>query len=454
MAWHHDKHSRHAPLSLAVLENVKRGSSLGDTERTFLHIDMDAFFASVEIRDNPLLEGKPVAVGGSNGNRGVITAANYIARKYGLKAGMTAVEARRRCHHAIFLPVRGPKYTYVSARIMAELERFSPDVKPLSIDEASLEITSWLKLYGGARQIGEEVKRTIWNKFRLPCTVGIGPNRLVAKMAANLGKPDGLKLIREGEAADIFAPLPVDKMVGIGRATSQALYKIGIHTLGQLAGAPTSLVKSRFGILGPVMQKLARGEWSGRMRKDEDREPGEKSIGHQRTLGQPISDIEEMKEKLVALAEMVARRVRRAGMVGKKLTLTVRYTDFMTISHQSRLKCVTDDEDIIIGNAWRLLCEVIEPGREVRLLGLSLGSLGPKQEDDRQLDLFFAGRKLRNEDLYRAMDDLRDRFGERVIARAMGRRWQPNSRDRSRGDPINPLARGVPTMADYHTVSV
>ncbi|MDP8239505.1 MAG: DNA polymerase IV [Candidatus Hatepunaea meridiana] len=425
MSWHHDKHNPHTIISPATLENVTKNPFRSDIERTFLHIDMDAFFASVEIRDNPALEGRPVAVGGSHGNRGVVTAANYIARKYGLKAGMTAVEARRRCPHAVFLRVRGEKYTYVSAQIMAALERFSPDMRPLSVDEASLEITGCLKLYGGAVRIGEEIKQLIWSKFRLPSTVGIGPNRLVAKMAANLGKPDGLLVIHSEEAAEVFAPLPVDKMIGIGKATTNALNGIGITTLGQLAKAPDRLLKSRFGILGPVMKKLARGEWSGRMRKDEDRGPIERSIGHQRTYGEPISDPAALKAKLVALAEMVARRVRRARMVGRVLTLTIRYTDFTTISHQSVLPVITDDEDELILHAWRLLNEALEEKRKVRLLGLSLGRLKSKEKHDRQLDIFFSNLKLKHEELHNALDNLRDRFGERVIARAMGGRWEP-----------------------------
>ncbi|NQU04918.1 MAG: DNA polymerase IV [Calditrichaeota bacterium] len=402
---------------------------------------MDAFFASVEIRDNPFLEGRPVAVGGSSGNRGVITAANYEARKFGLGAGMTAVEARRRCPNVVLMPTRGQKYTYVSALIMAALEKFSPDVKPLSVDEASLEITGCLKLYKSAMELGKDVKKTIWDRFHLPCTVGIGPNRLVAKMGANLGKPDGLMIIKADEAADVFAPLSVRKMTGIGRATEAALDRIGIRTLGQLAAAPEALMKGRFGILGPVMSRLARGEWSGRMKKDEERHVGEKSMGHSRTYGEPLSSPEQMKAKLVALSEMVARRVRRAKMVGRVLTLTIRYTDFRTISHQVRLPWVTDDEEHLIRYAWRLLTEALEAGKQVRLLGISLGVLTDKEKDDRQLDLFTAKIKQRRECMYTAMDNLRDRMGERVIARAMGRRWEPYDRRQPRSDPLNPLGR-------------
>ncbi len=275
-----------------------------------LHVDMDAFFASVEERDNPFLKGKPVAVGGSSGKRGVVTAANYIARKYGLRAGMPSGQARKLCPHAVFLPVNGRKYVYVSAQIMSELERFSPFIRPLSVDEASLDITDSERLFGGAEKLGRQLKDSIVTRFGLPCTIGVGPNRLVAKMAVNLCKPDGLLVLNAENVAESFAPLPVDEMIGIGKSTKSTLALMGITTLGQLAAASDHYLKLRFGILGPTLKKMARGEWSGRMKQDDDRGPEEKSIGHQRTFGENISDVEALRAKLVGLAEMVGRRVR------------------------------------------------------------------------------------------------------------------------------------------------
>ncbi|MFC2150794.1 DNA polymerase IV, partial [Calditrichota bacterium] len=254
MSWHHDLRARKPPLSSAMLENdhpvrrlsdgtsdsstqVDSGFRRNDNDRIFLHIDMDAFFASVEIRDNPTLKGRPVAVGGGygDGKRGIITAASYEARKYGLKAGMTALEAHRKCPQAVFLPINGRKYTYVSALIMKALETISPDVRPLSIDEASLEITGLMHSYREPLEVGEAIRQLVRKRFNLPCTVGIGPNRLVAKMASGLGKPDGLFHIPSGAAASVFAPLGVQKMVGIGEKTREKLYALGIQTLGQLA---------------------------------------------------------------------------------------------------------------------------------------------------------------------------------------------------------------------------
>jgi len=444
MAWHREHLRRHAPLTPAVLD-PDRAVSTSNRPRTFLHIDMDAFFASVEIRDNPSLRDKAVAVGGGgSGNRGVVTAANYIARKYGLKAGMPAVEAKRRCPNVIFLPIDGRKYVYVSALIMKALEAFSPVVRPLSVDEASLDITGCERLLGSPHQIGKSIKDLIRARFHLPCTVGIGPNRLAAKMATNLGKPDGLLVLESDTVAKTFAPLPVDKMIGIGKSTTAALERLGIKTLGELALFPESLLKIRFGILGPVLKKIAGGEWAGRMKRDDERAPEEKSIGHQRTFGENISDMDKLQAWLVGLAEMVARRVRRAEVVGQVLTLKLRYTNFHTPHHQLRMPVPTDDEGTLIAYAWRLLEEIWIPGAPVRLLGLSLSALAPRVEWSGQLDFFTAKSRQRACDLYLAIDELRDRFGERVIARVMGGRYKDRFKRGSAGAIVPVGKRSCP----------
>lgn len=406
-----------------------------------LHVDMDAFFASVEERDNPHLKGRPVAVGGSTGKRGVVTAANYCARKYGLKAGMPSGQARKLCPHAVFLPVNGRKYVFVSAQIMAELESFSPKVRPLSVDEASLDISDSEQLFGGPEELGRQLKNRIVSRFGLPCTVGIGPNRLAAKMAVNMCKPDGLLVLKTANIANALAPLPVGEMVGIGKSTRAVLEQMGIFTLGQLAAASDYALKIRFGIHGPTLKKMARGEWAGRMKKDDERGPEEKSIGHQRTFAENITDIECLRAKLVGLSEMVGRRVRKGGYSGRVLTLTVRYSDFHTITHQTRLPEPTDDEETLIVYSWRLLSEVLKKEVPIRLLGLSLGEVAPKNETNRQLDLFNARRVHRMEKLHCALDQLRDRFGEKVVTRAMGGRYQSRS-NRGSFEDIVPLRRG------------
>lgn len=405
-------------------------------KRVMLHIDMDAFFAAIEERDNPRLCGKPVVIGGGP-RRGVVTTANYVARQFGIRSGMPSSRAFELCPQAIFLPVDGRKYVHVSRQVMETLEHFSPDMRPMSIDEASLDITGCLRLFDGAENLGRELKQRIYQETCLACTVGIGTNPLVAKMAAELGKPDGLLIVPEGKARELFAPLPVKKMIGIGPATTEALEKLNIRTLGELAAAPERLLKARFGVIGPVLQRMSRGEWVGRMRQDEERRTAERSMGHQRTFGDNLVDLDDIKSKLIGLAEMVARRLRRANVVGHVLTLMLRYDDFETIHHQSALCAPTDDEAAVIKYGWRLLNEIIEVGRPVRLLGLSMGKLRPKVEDD-QLDLFTGDSQQRRDDLYRALDDLRDRFGERIITRAMGRRFRIDSR-KKKSNMIVPL---------------
>jgi len=423
MAWQHGAERRLAPLTPTRLESSFRLRK-DLPPRKLLHIDMDAFFAEVEIRDNPSLRGRPVAVGGGGGYRGVVTSANYLARQYGLKAGMPSGQARKLCPQTVFLPVNGRKYVFVSAQIMSALEQFSPEVRPLSVDEASLDITGCERLFGGALELGLKLKEMVRHRFDLPCTVGIAPNRLTAKMAANLGKPDGLLIFSTTqEAAAAFAPLPVEEMVGIGAATGKALNRIGITTLGQLAGTADFVLKSHFGILGPYLRQMAAGEWAGRMRQDDERGPVEKSIGHQRTFEVNLTDTNELRARLVGLAEMVARRVRKGGWKGQVLTLTVRYGDFHTFTHQSHLPAPTADEEALIDNSWKLLEECLDSGREVRLLGLSLSGLSAKSSRGGQLDLFGGNRLVRREALENALDALRERFGEKVIARAQGGRY-------------------------------
>ena len=391
------------------------------TDKLYLHVDMDAFFASVEMRDNPALKGHPVAVGGSSdGRKGIITAANYTARKFGLKAGMPAIEAKRRCPKVIFVKLDSRKYTYASAQIMDILEGFTPEVRILSVDEASLEISGILWRYGTPVAVGQAVKDMITCRCNLPSTVGIARNRLVAKVAADTSKPDGLRYLVPGSEAAYLAPFPVSKMCGIGPATEVALGKLGLKTLGELAVASEELMKLRLGVLGPWMVQMARGEYVGRMQQDDARGSDEKSMGHERTFGKPVTDHSELKGWVVALAEMVARRVRNGAMVGRVLTMKLRYSDFDTLHHQSVMPEPTDDEEMLILQGWKLLDQCWKQGRAVRLLGLSLGALTPKDESAMQMSLFVGKQIIRREALYKALDSLKDRFGEKIILRAMG----------------------------------
>lgn len=422
---------------------VSRGRSVwwvreGGRAAAFLHLDMDAFFASVEERDNPQLKGRPVVVGGSAlGRRGVVTSANYIARRYGIKAGMPLGEAARLCPRAVFLPVNPPKYTYLSAQIMEALESITPDVVPLSVDEASLQVSGVLHLYPNGVALCQQVKDLIRGRFNLPCTVGMATNPLVAKIAADVAKPDGLLVIAPGSEAEFLAPLEVDKMTGIGPATAEHLRRLGIRRLGDLAAYPAALLRLHFGKNGPLMARAARGEWVGGdavIRRESPHRspemlfgasgvylaPEEKSIGHERTFSEDVRDELCLRAWIVLLAEMVSRRARRAGKVGKVVVLKLRYTDFTTLHHQATLEEPTQDEEVLFQTGWRLLDEVWERGRPVRLLGLSIHHLSDDGEFSSRW-LLFQRVRPNLPALYRAADLLRDRYGEQVIGRAMGR---------------------------------
>ncbi len=405
------------PSRLEAAPDVSSNTS----QKLYLHVDMDAFFASVEERDNPSLKGRPIAVGGSvDGLKGIVTAANYPARKFGLKAGMTAIEAKRRCPQIIFVHLDARKYTYASAQIMDLLESFSPDLRILSVDEASLEISGIIRRYGSPAAVGQAVKDAIISRCNLPSTVGIATNRLTAKVAADTSKPNGLRYLIPGSEAAYLAPLPVSKMCGIGPATEASLAKFGIKTLGELANASEDMFRLKFGVVGPALIQMARGQYAGRMAHDDARGTDEKSMGHERTFGAPILDRAELRGWVVALSEMIARRVRTAAMVGRVLTMKLRYNDFETLHHQSVIPEPTDDEEMLILQGWKLLDQCWQQGRPVRLLGLSLGSLIPKVESIHQMNLFIGNQVFRREALYKALDSLKDKFGEKIILRAMG----------------------------------
>jgi len=394
----------------------------------YLHVDMDAFFVSVEMRDDPTLKGHPAVVGGGSGNKGIITAANYEARKYGLKAGMTVVEARRKCPKCIFVPMHVEKYIDASRKVFALLDRFSPDVKVLSVDEASVEISGLYRLFGPPEEIGRRIRMAIRENVNLPATVGIASNRLIAKVAADLAKPDGLSYVPPGTEAAFLSPLPVKEMAGIGPATEAALTRLGITTLGRLSHAPLDIMKSHFGVVGEWLVGMAKGEYVGRMELDDQRGEVERSMGHERTFEAPLTNRDDLRAWIVALAEMVGRRLRRAKLGGKVLTLRLRYNDFETLSHQSALIYYTNDEQDMIEEGWRLLDQIWQVGRAVRLVGISLGGLKPWSEVGRQMNLFFVRDPVRREELYKALDTVKNRFGDKAILRAMGLKWRVRRR--------------------------
>ncbi len=378
-----------------------------------MHVDMDAFFASVEQRDRPWLGGKPVVVGGDPEKRhGVVTAASYAARKYGIKAGMPLLTARRLCPHAVFLiGTYGDKYEYVSSRVMRIFHQFTPEVEPYSIDEAFLDITGCERLFGPPVQLAKRLKEKIKRQLGLSCSVGIAPNKLLAKLASSLNKPDGLTLIPRDRVKEILSPLEVNKLCGIGANTTRALFGLGIHTLGELASYPVEILKRKFG---------KSGEWLHFAASGVDHSPvfsrtiPEKSMGHGRTLPQDVSDPEEINSVLLGLCGMVARRLRAKGFVGQTITLRVRYSDFVSFTRSETIALPTDSEHIILKIAGKLALDIESGIREVRLLGVSVSHL-TEDEKSQQMYLPFAEFMDKRRKIYSAMDRIRDRFGEEAI---------------------------------------
>jgi DNA polymerase IV len=375
-------------------------------EKIILCVDMDAFFASVEQQVNPDLKGKPIAVTGA-GARTIITTSSYEAREHGVKTGMTPHEAKKLCPHIIFVIGDNRRYAEICSRLEKICERFTPDIETYSIDEIFLDITGSHHLFGGPEELARTIKKTVKEELGINCTVGMGPNILIAKLASDLAKPDGLKWIDKEMVPSVLQSLPVKKLWGIGPHTEEKLRAMGIRTCGELGAAPLSLLTKKFGILGGQLKGMGNGILD-RPLESADRDP--KSIGHSRTFEKDIWHREDIEPQLLRLSEMVGRRARRYGYKGRKITLTVRYTDFKTFTRQTTLDTYTNDTGEIYRTALSIL-NGIRLLKSIRLLGVSLSSFG----NDGQLALFEKSDRREREALLKAMDAVNDKFGEYKI---------------------------------------
>ena len=368
---------------------------------------MDAFFASVEQRDNPALRGKPIAVTGA-GARTVVTTSSYEARAYGVKTTMTVYEARRLCPDIIFVTGDNKKYAQICAMLEGICLRFTPDREIYSIDEIFLDITGSHHLFGGPENLAKAIKETVKEELGITCTVGLGPNILIAKLASDLAKPDGLRWIDEDTVPSVLERLPVKKLWGRGSHTEETLRAMGITTCGELGRASLSLLTKKFGIMGERLREMG----TGRLERPLEIDPVEpKSIGHSTTLPKDTGKREEITSCLLALSERVGRRARRYGYKGKRVTLTVRYADFKTFTRQTTLPASTNDTGEIYRSALSIL-DGIRLRARVRLLGISLSSLG---SEGGQMALFQEGDHEKRAALAKAMDAVNDKFGERAI---------------------------------------
>jgi DNA polymerase-4 len=373
--------------------------------RQIIHLDMDAFYPSVEVLDQPALKGKAVIVGGGL-KRGVVSSASYEARKYGVHSAQPMAEAMRLCPHGVFLPVRMSRYKEVSRKVFEIYQRFTPLLEPLSIDEAFLDVTASVRLFGSAVEMAVKIKEAVRMEIGLTVSAGVAPSKFVAKIASDMEKPDGLTVVAPHGVRAFLASLPVSRMWGVGKVTQAALKDLGVHTFRDLSRFPVEVLERRFGAHGRQMHLLSMGI--------DDREVvpehAVKSVGHEETFLEDLEALTDIRREVLSLAERVARRLRKLALSGKTVTLKVKYRDFSQITRSETLGQFTDDSMTIYGTARGLLEKTEAGKRPVRLLGVSLSQLKSGRED--QLSLFGPKIDEKRRVLNQALDGLQDKHGE------------------------------------------
>jgi DNA polymerase-4 len=374
--------------------------------REIAHVDMDAFYASVEQRDRPELRGLPVIVGADPKGRGVVSAASYEARVFGVRSAMPIGKAARLCPHGVFVRVDMAKYARVSDEIMALLGEFSPLVEPVSVDEAFLDLTGTASLFGPAPDAVRRIKQRIRAETGLTASAGLAANKFIAKIASDLRKPDGMVVVEPGREAEFLAPLPIERLWGVGKATAKSLAALGIATIGQLQRLSHATLVSRLGEHGADLHELAFG------RDDRAVTPwtAPKSMGAETTFDRDTDDRTRLETTLRGQAERVARELRAGGVAASRITLKLRFTDFRTIT-RSHTGDPTQDGLEVYRRVMTLF--VREPlVQRVRLIGLSASTLGPPASG--QLGLLDPN-AVRRERLARAVDGISERFGTGAI---------------------------------------
>jgi len=373
-------------------------------ETTILHVDMDAFFVSVELLERPELRGKPVVVGGRPDERGVVSAASYEARKYGIHSAMPLRTAGKLCAHAIFLDGHHAKYGEWSDKVATILGKFSPIVEMVSIDEAYLDLAGTERLHGPPFAAADKLLRTIAKSTGLPCSAGLASTRLVAKVASDQAKPRGLLWVASGQEARFLAQLPVRKIPGIGEVTERALRALGIEFVHQLADSSQEKLEKIFGQWGTALYRKARGGDSYEFVLDA--EP--KSISHNHTFGEDTTDVVALESMLSHLSQKACKRLREAGLSSRTLTLTIRYAGFDTYTRSKTLPEPIQFDADAFAAFLSLFRKHRSTQRRVRLLGVAFSGLTHGNE---QLDLLDPSRRAKLDKLSRAADSLRDRFG-------------------------------------------
>ena len=369
-----------------------------------LHVDMDAFFASVEEADDPTLKGKAVVVGA--GPRAVVTSANYVARTFGIRAAMPVAQARRLAPHAIFLPNRHYRYGEVSSEVMSIFRDFSPLVEPLSLDEAFLDVTGATRLIGTAREIGNQIRARIDNELHITCSVGISTTKLIAKLASSRCKPNGLLEIPQERVLDFLHPLPVRELWGVGPKTAEALIRLGLETIGDIAQTPPhTLIRALGAGQGESLYELA---W-GRDPREVAESVVDKSIGAEETFAHDLDESEELLAQLLRVTERAARRLRDQKLATRTISIKIRFSDFTTITRSKTIDLPTNSTQEIYDQVRRLFNALALVRARVRLVGVRLENLESDQGLLEQLTLGSREKGWRQVD--KALDRARRRFG-------------------------------------------
>jgi DNA polymerase-4 len=379
--------------------------------RAILHVDMDAFYASIEQRDDPSLRGRPVIVGGTGG-RGVVAAASYEVRRYGVHSAMPVREALRRCPDAVCVRPRIGHYAEVSRQIFEVFHEFTPLVQGLSLDEAFLDVTAGTAAPGEAERIAREIKRRIRERTGLTASVGVAPNKLLAKIASDLRKPDGLVVVRPEEIHAVLDPLPIRRLSGLGAKTAPKVEALGIHTLGELRAASAARLRPVFGRYTERVQQRAAGIDDRPVVPDRD----EKQISAEETFDTDIADHARLRAEIVRLADRTCARLRARQLSASCVTVKIRRGDFTTYTRQRRFEPPTQETRVITSLATALLDAWLaaQPRAALRLLGVGVSELAPAT----QLELFTAPQSTRNRELDAAVDRIRERFGKVALTRA------------------------------------
>ena len=376
--------------------------------RCILHLDMDAFFAAVEQREDPSLKGKPLLIG-HDGRRGVVATASYEARPFGCHSAQPMAVAKRLCPHAVVLPVRMDLYRRVSDQMFAILDELSPAVEPLSIDEAFVDITGTERLLGDARTVALRLKDRIRSELGVTASVGLAPNKFLAKLASDMNKPDGLTVIGPDDVDRVLLPLPVTKLWGVGRVTAEKMHGYGIRTIGDLRHKSEAWLAEFFGSEADHYFRLSRGLDERPVVADH----GAKSIGHEQTFGEDVTDPDDIRRVMLDQAEQVGARLRRHGLLARGVSLKIRFGSFQTINRSATLRRATD----ATSELWEAARTLFDqwPFQPVRLIGVTAERLshGPGQ-----FDLFADPDHDRRRKLDEVADRINRRFGKRAIRRA------------------------------------